>query len=77
MLPLRDGELKNYDTLEIRKIDAYIQSKMNSTVTYFNYSTSPLFTIDDYADITHLTPAGAKKFTLMLDNDLSKWLERS
>jgi hypothetical protein len=77
MLPLRDGELKNYDTLEIRKIDAYIQSKMNSTVTYFNYSTSPLFTIDDYADITHLTPAGAKKFTLMLDNDLSKWLECS
>ena len=77
MPPVRRNEMDNYSTEEVAAFDAFIQRYVvPGRVDYLCYRDSPAFSLADYVDITHLSAAGARKFSRMLNEDLkSIWPE--
>ena len=47
-----------------------------SGAVYLNYTNDPAFSTADFSDITHLTEAGADKFSALLGRDLARLTAR-
>ena len=77
MPPVRRNEMDNYSTEAVAAFDAFILGYVApGRVDYLCYRDSPAFSLADYVDITHLSAAGARKFSRMLNEDLkSIWPE--
>jgi lysophospholipase L1-like esterase len=72
-MPMSATELKSFSPGRIAYFDKLFQSKTdNSSVFYLNFSQTGKFPIEDYMDYTHLNPAGADKFSVMLNDSLVK-----
>jgi uncharacterized protein DUF4926 len=65
-------ELRSYKPGAVDEMEAWFQAEAKAAgVTYLNYATDPRFSDADFADITHMTEAGADKFTDCLAIDLA------
>jgi len=73
MLPVRAVELRSYHPGAVDEMEAWFQSEAKAAgVAYLNYATDQEFSDADFADITHMTEAGADKFTDRLAIDLAR-----
>jgi hypothetical protein len=73
MPPVRDIELASYRAGVREEFDEWLFAQSREFgATYFNYSMDEDFTIADFSDITHLTEAGADKFSARLQQDLAR-----
>ena len=71
MPPTRDIELKSYPPGVLAEFDEWLNEKAKTYgVPYLTYAGRPEFVATDFADFSHLTPAGADKFSEILNLDL-------
>ena len=71
MPPTNAWEIQRYQPGTIAANEAYLQRQVKGGgVTYLNYLRDPRFTLRDYADLAHLAPAAADRFSQILDQDL-------
>jgi hypothetical protein len=69
--PLRSAELQNYSPELIQDYTTYFSATAKTNNARFvDLSRSAEFKMSDFADATHLTPAGADKFSTLLDRVL-------
>ncbi len=71
MPPVRPGELASYTATQRAEFDRIVAGL---DVPYWSFAEDPDFAITDFQDVTHLTLAGAKKFTRKVDERIGAWL---
>jgi hypothetical protein len=67
MPPLRRLEREAYSRGAVEAFDRWLDDRARAYgATYLNFSTDPRFSEQDFADITHLTPEAADRFSSLL-----------
>ncbi len=76
MMPTREKELKSYSLEARSEFDLFINRQIDYQVSLINLTNDTSYTPKDYADITHLTPKAADRFSIQLDTILQELIER-
>lgn len=77
MPPVRDVEISSYAPGVVAEFDGWLaREAAASGAVYLNYTNDPAFSTADFSDITHLTEAGADKFSALLGRDLARLTAR-
>ncbi|HEY0655308.1 MAG TPA: hypothetical protein VGD65_19375 [Chryseosolibacter sp.] len=75
MPPAQARELSSYPDSVIAEYDRYFQSFENRVVHYLNYSRDSRFDSKDFFDFTHLSESSADKFSVLVNNDIARYLD--
>ncbi|MCU4158139.1 hypothetical protein J1N10_19350 [Carboxylicivirga sp. A043] len=70
MPPLQAEEIMLYNEDVIKEFENYIKSFSADYIDYYNYSSTGLFTSNDFTDITHLNCSGADKFSRFINDSI-------
>jgi hypothetical protein len=74
MQPTRKNALKNYKNAEILEFNDFIERYTNNKVIFLNYTYLNGYTVDDYTDITHLNENAANRYSILLNDTITKYL---
>ena len=69
-LPTRENEMKSYTDNQIKEFHNFLDQYLTENVFLLNFTNDTTYSIDDFADITHLTPKAADRFSKQLNDTI-------